>query len=175
MEKTMKFAKFLAVVVVMIFLLFMGGAFAYKFFKSQGVVEPYSINRDQPNQPRVLIAAQKRNFKDSVMEIIRKKYTDMPIFISVIDVTKLDTVTPSDWDGIVLFTTIESSNPPQIVLNFLEQQANLSNKFLVLTADSEEWRSENTTGIDVMTSASSQSSIIGVSEKIITKINSFIK
>ena len=174
MTKTKKIVIGIVSAVVVAGVLFVGGALIYRTLNTQGVVASYTINQDNPEQSRILIATQQRDFKDSVMTEIANYYADKPVYISVIDVTTLDTVNPDEWDGIVLFTTIQSSDPPQIVMDFLEKQDDLSDKFLMLTAQSGEWVNQNTTGVDAVTSASLNSNIKDVSETIIDKIDGFI-
>lgn len=174
MNKTKKIAIGIVSIVVAAGVLFVSGALIYRVLNTQGVVTSYTINQDNAEQSRILIATQQRDFKDSVMAEIANYYADKSVYISVIDVTALDTVNSDEWNGIILFTTIQSDNPPQIVMNFLEKQKDLSNKFLMLTAQSGQWRHPNTTGVDVVTSASLKSNIGDISETIIEKIDEFI-
>lgn len=171
----MSIAKKVLIGIAVVGLLFVGSALTYRMVKTQGVTESYIINQDKPQQPRILIATQKKEFKDNVMTDIADYYTDQSVFISVVDVTTLDTVNADDWDGIVLFTTIESDEPPKVVIDFLEGQKDLSNKFLMLTADSGKWVHPNTTDVDVVTSASLKKNVKSVSETMIDKIDGFVK
>ena len=76
MTKTKKIVIGIVSAVVVAGVLFVGGALIYRTLNTQGVVASYTINQDNPEQSRILIATQQRDFKDSVMTEIANYYAD---------------------------------------------------------------------------------------------------
>lgn len=89
---------------------------------NQEDLSPYSINSDTGN-PRVLIATQKSEYKDSVMDEISRHYKGGDIYISVIDVAQLSGVQPAEWDKIVIFSAIKVYQFHPAVVKFLDRQS----------------------------------------------------
>lgn len=145
--------KIIGGILIAIAVLVAGGLLVFKLFVAQGVSPTYEINQPQKDYQSVLIATQKKGFKDTVMQQISNYYQDKPIYIKVIDVTKLNEVEQEDWDKIILFTTVEMGKVPGAVTNFLEKQSDLSNVFLPVTAASGIWNG-NQFDVDAIATAS---------------------
>lgn len=129
------------------------GFAAFQLFVAQGVSPSYQINQPSSAHPNVLIATQKKAFKDSVMQEIQAHYQDGPVYIKVVDVSQLEEVQREEWDKIVLFTTVEMGKIPQAVTQFLQRQQDPTGIFLPVTAASGVWNG-NTFSVDAIAQAS---------------------
>ncbi len=157
------FITLLALAVVLL-----GVILTYKFVKTQGVIDSYIINSDK-NSKKVLIATQKSNFKDSVMQNVTAYYSGQPIFLSVIDVTQLRKVKADPWDIIIIFSTIESNKLNPAAEKFIKDERDHTKIFVFNTADSGMWKN-STVGIDCVTSASKKTNVDRYSSDIINAI-----
>lgn len=156
----------LVIALAVLFVLFMVG---YRVVKSQGITESYAIN-PEVTFPKLLIATQKSKFKDSVMKMVLTDLATRPIHTQVIDVTLLSSCTPSDWDGFVIFTTVESGQIHPEAETFLKHKQNFSNVYLINTADSGQWKLKSL-DIDAKTSASLKENINVYATDIISGIS----
>ena len=99
--------KKIVIVFLIIIIVAVCGALTYRLIKTQGVVEDYTVNT-KADSPRLVIATQKSKFKDEVLRqaIEELKKQEMRIFVT--DVTRLSELEDSEWDGMVILTTVES-------------------------------------------------------------------
>lgn len=146
------------------------GFLIFKIFVAQGVTPSYEINKPVDGQQNILIATQKKGFKDKVMKNISEYYTDKPVYIKVIDVTKLDGEQKSDWDKIVIFTTVEMGKVPGKVTDFLERQSDLTGIFMPVTAASGMWNG-NKFDVDTVATASKNENTDKISGSVIEFID----
>ena len=144
----------------------------YGEIKAQGITASYTINAEVYS-PRLLIVTQKSQFKDSVMKMVAAEIGKRSIYVQVIDVTQLPSVTTSDWDGFVIFTTIESGQIHPNVDSFLKNKQNFSNVYLINTADSTQWKLKSV-DIDAKTSASLKENINVYAKDIIAGIDTVL-
>lgn len=158
------FITLLALAVVLL-----GVMLTYKFVKTQGVIESYIVNSEK-NSKKVLIATQKSNFKNSVMQNVTAYYSGQPIFLSVIDVTQLAKVKGDLWDKIIIFSTIESNKINPAAEKFVKDERDHTKIFVFNTADSGMWKN-NTIGIDCITSASKKTNVDKYTSDIINAID----
>lgn len=147
----------------------MGVILTYKLVKSQGVIESYIVNSEE-NSKKVLIATQKSNFKNTVMQNVTAYYSGQPIFLSVIDVTQLGKVKADPWDIIIIFSTIESNKLNPAAEKFIKDERDHNKIYVFNTADSGRWKN-NTIGIDCITSASKKTNVDKYTSDIINAID----
>ena len=138
----------------------------FKVFIAQGVSPSYEINKPQENHQTVLIATQKKNFKDTVMQELSEYYKDKPVYIKVIDVSSLNEIEKQEWDKIILFTTVQMGKVPDSVTGFLDKQNDLSDILLQVTAASGIWNG-NQFDVDAVATASKLENVEKTANKII--------
>lgn len=156
-------------ILVVLLVLVLGGLMVFKLFIAQGVTPSYDINQPTDGRQSVLIATQKKDFKNKVMQQIADYYQDKAVYIKVIDVTKLGDIKGEEWDKIVIFTTTEMGKVPATVTGFLEKQSDFSNIFMPVTAASGQWNG-NKLDVDVVATASKTDNVRKTADGIIAFI-----
>ena len=105
----------------------------YVLVNIQGVIEPFQ-HGDPGADRRILIASQGSEFKESLTgELIDNIEADS-IFISIIDVTNLDSIDASEWDAIVIVHTMQIHKMPKQAMRFLGDMSDLGKVTLVSTS-----------------------------------------
>ncbi len=172
MKKLNKWKK-IAIVFLIIIIVAVCGALTYRFVKTQGVIEDYTVNSDA-GFPRLVIATQKSKFKDEVLRQAIEELKKQDIEIFVTDVTRLSELADSDWDGVVILTTVESGQIQQDSHDFLENHKNDYNRIgLIYTADSSTWKHKDIE-IDAVSSASMKKNIAPCVQTIVEKSNTVL-
>jgi hypothetical protein len=141
----------IGIILAAILVIILGGTGAAYLNSSLGDKTPsYSVNIDA-GQNRILIATQKTEFKDAVMQAITEHFENQNIFISVIDVRQLPDIDAAEWDKIVIFSAIKMYKFHPGIVKFLEGQNNTGKIFMYNTSGGTVMSSD---GIDTVTSAS---------------------
>lgn len=174
MAKKLSLGKKILIIVLILVLLLGGGVLAYRLMRAQGVVEDQGINSDIES-PKLVIATQQSNYKDQVIAQVIEDLENEEINILITDVTRLEELNDSDWDALVILTTVESSQIQENSYNFLENHKNDFDKIgVVYTADSNDWN-DNDLGIDAIASSSSNSNVEECAQAIIDKSNDILE
>ncbi|MBC2285785.1 hypothetical protein [Listeria booriae] len=118
-------------------IIFAGVMLSYRYIKSMDVIASEEVNKSATGS-HVLLATQGSNFKNSVMDQVKQDLKGENIHISIVDTTKLDKVKASDYDKIVLFTTVQSDDIPKNVTKFMDDNDDKS-IHIAVTADSNRW------------------------------------
>ncbi|MBC1514742.1 hypothetical protein [Listeria immobilis] len=134
MKKPVKITLIIVGIAVVIFA---GVMLSYRFLKSMDVTPNAEINESETGN-HVLLATQGSDFKDSVIEQIKKDMAGKDVHISIMDTTKLDKVNADDYDKVVLFTTVQSDDIPENVTTFMNDNKDKS-IHIAVTADSGRW------------------------------------
>lgn len=165
----MRIAKNVMALILVVLILGVSGLLTYNVSKAQGVIDDYSINEDI-HGTRILIATQKKGFKNKVLKNVEGYYSQEDVYIFVTDVTKLNEINPLEWDGLIIFSTIQGNTLHPAVDEFLVEIDDLSRVFMINTADTGEWGGL-AMGIDSLTAPSKKGNIEDVGKKIINAIN----
>lgn len=117
-----------------------GGLAYYRLSRIQGTVEASIINEELANKkvPRVVVFTQDRTFKNEVMEKVTNDIKAKNIYLEIKPVEEI-TNELSEWDKVVIFTTIQSSEPPENVLPIITEYKDDNRVGVFLTAESGEW------------------------------------
>ena len=165
--------KKIAIVVLPIIVVLVSGALTYRFVKTQGVVEDYTINPDV-DFARLAIVTQKSNFKDEVIRQALDELKNQEMRIFVTDVTRVSELEDSEWDGMVVLTTVESGQIQEDSHEFLKNyRSDFHRIALFYTADSNSWKRKDIE-IDAISSASSKNNIALTAQKIVEESNAII-
>lgn len=140
----------------------------YRLSRVQGTIESYTINgnlKDEENALQAIIYTQKRDFKNDVINELKEDLVEENIYVQVEPIQEIGKNKIKDWDKVVILSTIQSSNPPEKVLDYINQHKNDPKLSIYLTADSSKW-SKDPGGLNVTTAASKSENINVFSEKI---------
>ncbi|MBN1469029.1 MAG: hypothetical protein JW924_09910 [Fusobacteriaceae bacterium] len=174
MLKKLSLWKKIAIVFLMIFIVAVGGALTYRLIKTQGVREDYKVNFNA-DFPRLVIATQKSKFKDEVLRQAIEELKKQDIEVFVTDVTRLSELSDSDWDGMIILTTVESGQIQEDSHDFLKNHKNDYNRIgLIYTADSNTWKNKDIE-IDAIASASIKKNIVPCVQAIVDKSNAVLE
>ncbi|KAF9404891.1 hypothetical protein HW555_014113 [Spodoptera exigua] len=134
----------------------------------QGTIESYTINgnlKEEENAQQAIIYTQKRDFKNDVINELKENLVEENIYVQVEPIEEIGDNKIEDWDKVVILSTIQSSNPPEKVFDYINQHKNDHKLSIYLTADSSKW-SKDPGDLDVTTAASKSENINVFSEKI---------
>ncbi|MGY3778567.1 hypothetical protein [Isobaculum melis] len=145
--------------------LFLGGAFTYRYMRTQGIAESQTINKEEKSDTKVLILTQQSSFKDAVMEEVEKQFKGKDILIQIQDISTISQVKQSEWDGILLVTTVQSNDLPEKAVRFIKEEADFDKVQLFVTADSGNW-TKQPADVDAVTTTSKSSNVDAFSKKI---------
>jgi hypothetical protein len=122
----------------------------YQFHYSMGTAREFEVN-SPTIQPRVLLATQGSDFKDSIVRGVIAHLKQRPAYIRVIDVGALRTVSESDWDAILVIHTWEMRQPQTDVKEFIDRVKSAHKVVLMSTSGAGTFKME---GVDEISTAS---------------------
>lgn len=163
-----KFAQKLGLITMLLLVSFLIFLAWYKQTYSMETARAYEVNSPSFER-KLLIGTQGSIFKDSLVEGIVDHYRAESIFIKVIDVSDLENIDVSDFDGILLIHTWEIGKPPEAVKSFIDRNLAPKHKMVVLTTSGE--GSENIDGVDAITGESILEKVPAFTDKIIDNLN----
>lgn len=127
-------------VIILSVLVVAGSGLAYyRLSRIQGRIEASVVNESAGEQgPKVVVFTQDRAFKNEVMKqvIADIEKSDMYLEVQPIEAITKDL---DQWDKVVIFTTIQSSEPPENVLPVITKYKEDKRVGIFLTAESGEW------------------------------------
>lgn len=148
MKKPLKISLIVVGIAVVVFA---GVMLSYRFLRTMDVIDNAEINQSATGD-HVLVATQGSNFKDSVMDQVKKDMEGKNVHVSIIDTTKIDNVEADNYDKIVIFTTVQSDDIPENVTTFMNDN-NDKSIHIAVTADSGRW-DDKPKDIDAISEAS---------------------
>lgn len=122
----------------------------YKIHYSMGTAREFEVN-SRSTQPRVLLATQGSDFKDSIVRGIVEHLKQRPAHVRVIDVGALHTVDEADWDAIVVIHTWEMRQPQRDAKEFIDRLENMRKVVLMSTSGAGTFKMD---GVDEISAAS---------------------
>ncbi|EOH99298.1 hypothetical protein UAW_00448 [Enterococcus haemoperoxidus ATCC BAA-382] len=140
----------------------------YRIARIQGVTSSYEINKElkkKSDSYKAIIYTQDRAFKNEVINELKKNLVDENIYIQVESVEEIGENEIEDWDKVIVLSTVQSSDPPKTVLDYLNKHKNEEKLSIYLTADSGAW-SKDPGHLDVTTAASNSENVTVFSRKI---------
>lgn len=140
----------------------------YRIARIQGVTSSYEINKElkkKSDSYKAIIYTQDRAFKNEVINELKKNLVDENIYIQVESVEEIGENKIEDWDKVIVLSTVQSSDPPKTVLDYLNKHKNEEKLSIYLTADSGAW-SKDPGHLDVTTAASNSENVTVFSRKI---------
>lgn len=166
-----KWYKIVVWILVGIVALFFILATWYKFEYSMDTVEPYAIYSSS-FKDKLLIASQGSDFKNAVVKGVVTYYENIPLFIRVIDVSGLPQVNPADYDAVLILHTWEYDRPPKTVTQFITENMEYSEMFVVLSTSGE---GDNTIqGVDGFAGESIMVDVPGYIDQVVKKIDTIM-
>ncbi|WP_430606519.1 hypothetical protein IGJ55_002333 [Enterococcus sp. AZ170] len=140
----------------------------YRMARVQGVISSYEINealKEKANSYKAVIYTQDRAFKNEVINELKKNLVDENIYLKVEPVEDLGESKIEEWDKVIILSTVQSSDPPKAVLDYINKHKNEEKLSIYLTADSGTW-SKDPGYLDVTTAASKTENITVFSRRI---------
>ncbi len=139
-------AKLLLPMILILFKLSLWGCAA-------GTVDTIETGDIRTQQSRVLIAAQKSDFKQAVIQEIRNTLENNSSYLKIIDVKKLPHESTTEYHAIIILNGCMAGRPDPRVESFIDD-AREKEKIIVLTTGRlDSWKPESPL-VDAMTSAS---------------------
>lgn len=163
-----KVFKYGLIAVVMVILGAVGFLGYYRMVRVQGVISSYEINeelKEKSNSYKAIIYTQDRAFKNEVIDELKKNLVDENIYLQVEPIEDIGENKIEEWNKVIVLSTVQSSDPPKEVLDYLNKHKNEEKLSVYLTADSGTW-SKNPGHLDVTTAASKSDNITVFSRKI---------
>jgi hypothetical protein len=145
----------------------------YWMINRQGVAESFEVGSVDMNK-KVLIASQGSEYKNLMVDTLTSRLKGKDIYISVIDISKLNEINQEDWDAQIIIHTTESWKLPDPVKEYLDKIENTDEVTLLITSGSGEWKPE-ACQVDILTSASKVTDIPVLANSIEGKINSLFE
>lgn len=145
----------------------------YFLINRQGVAEPFEVGSADMSK-KILIASQGSNFKDLMVDTLTARLEGEDVYISVIDISKLNEINQEDWDAQIIIHTTEAYKLPDPVKEYLQEIENPEEVMLLITSGSGEWKPE-ACEVDILTSASKVADIPGFANSIEDKVNSLFE
>lgn len=135
-----KSTRIILIVLLGILVIAGGGLAYYRLSRIQGTVEASIINEKLANKevPKVVVFTQDRTFKNEVMKKVTNDIKAKEIYLEIQPVEEI-TNELSEWDKVVIFTTIQSSEPPENVLPIITEYKEDNRVGVFFTAESGEW------------------------------------
>lgn len=140
----------------------------YRMVRVQGVLSSYTINetlKEKSNAHRAVIYTQDRAFKNQVIEELKKNLVDENIYVEVKPVEEVGENRIEEWDKVLILSTVQSSDPPKVALDYINKHKNEKKLSVYLTADSGGW-SKDPGYLDVTTAASKSDNVTVFSRKM---------
>ena len=156
-----KFFKIILSIILGSALLFFILLGTYVVVNWQGVIEPFQVgNPDATN--KILIASQGSEFKNNLLNNLVQQLETEDNYLFVVDCTKLDSETVTEWDAIVIIHSAQMHEMPGAAELFLKRAADHSKVMLVSTSGAGDDKVE---GFDV--DAISTASHIEITHKLL--------
>ena len=121
---------------------------------------------------RILIATERSEFKDAVVQKIVAKSEEEGWFVKATDLRELPEEPTAEYQAVAIVNTCKAgrlSRHVRKVLDVADEQAR-GKMILLTTAGDEDWQA-NVPGVDAITSASKEGKADAVAEIMIEKVN----
>jgi hypothetical protein len=131
---------------------------------------------DIDSKKRLLIATQKSEFKDAVVNNVVAGLESERIFIEIIDVSNLLTQEADDYHAILIVNNYRYFRINRDVSHFLERtEQPVKKKILLLNTAGNPGRVDEGLGVDAISSASAMEEAQDVSDRIVQKLNDLLR
>lgn len=154
---------------ILILLLFLAMLWYNKTY-SMDEAQPFTVN-DSTFNHHVLIATQGSEFKDSLVVNVVNAIKSRPVYIQVIDVSKLEDVNETQWEAIVVIHTWENWKP-QKDANIFANRINDKEKLIMVSTSGSGFY--HVKGIDAITSVSQLSEASPKAHEIVARIEKLL-
>lgn len=127
-----------------------------------GTVDTIETGDSKTRQRRILIATQKSDFKQAVIQAIRDTLDNNSSYLKVIDVKKLPHETIKDYHAVIILNQCMAGRPDPRVESFIDDAPQKEKIIVLTTGRLDSWKPESPR-VDAITSASvmSRATIIG--------------
>ncbi len=166
-----KFRKKAVVIISILALLSLFGVW-YKYTFSMTKVAAFQVNTTRSDS-KLLIATQGSEFKNNITQGVIDHYGPGSVFINVMDVSGLNGVFAEDYDAILVLHTWEYERPPDAVASFMDRMKSTENNIIVMTTSGP--GTSKIEGVDAITGESILENVPQVVEKVIKRLDPFLK
>ena len=134
--------------------------------------EPPSTGLDE-GVPRVLIARQKSDFKDTVVACLEKALRERRVFYETIGISALGNIDEGAWDVIVIVQCVKMGTINGHVKSYLDRSQDLSKVVLITTCGAGDPKT-GAWDVDSITSASKMDEVEPVIEEALSQLEMII-
>lgn len=127
----------------------------YRLHYSMSPAHEFAV-AGSPGSPKALIATQGSAFKDALTAGLVEHLNRRSAYLSVIDISRLESIRPSDWDVIVVVHTWEMRRPPPSVQAFVDRMQPKDKLIVLATSGSGDFKLD---GIDAISTASQMADV----------------
>ena len=145
----------------------------YLFVNRQGIAESFEVGSADMSK-KILIASQGSKYKDLMVDTLISRLKAGDVYISVIDISRLNEINQEDWNAEIIIHTTEAYKLPDPVKEYLDRVESPDEVMLLITSGGGEWKPEDCK-VDILTSASRVADITGLANRIEEKINSLLE
>ncbi len=127
-----------------------------------GTVDTMESGDRTAGQNRILVATQKSDFKQAVIQEIRHRLENNSSYIKVIDVKKLPHESTEGYDAVIILNKCMAGRPDPRVESFIDDTTEKEKLVVLTTGRLDSWKPESPR-VDAMSSASvmTQAATIG--------------
>ena len=137
---------------------------------------PASELNDPALATKVLIASRYSEFKDAVIDTLKKSFADQPVYIKVIGLEDLKNENPDQYNAIVMINKCMGWNLDRNVVHFLDDNKDYSNVIVFTTSGDGNWEpKKDARNFDTISSASKMPRVDAVANQLIEKVNLLIR
>lgn len=166
MKKALKIVGGLLGAICLVILLF-ASWYVYQFYPRQA--DAFEVGNPQAIQ-KFLIATQGSEFKAGVVQRLIALHEDRDVFLRIIDVSTLPSITPDQWSGIVILNTSIADNIDSDVKRFLSRAGKSESILLITTSGGGDYIPPDLQ-VDGITTASRLSQTETLAKRIFQKWN----
>ena len=130
MKKLLKIVGGLLAAICLVIILF-AAWYVYQFYPRHA--EAFQVGNPQATQ-KFLIATQGSEFKNTVVDRLVKLYENQDVFLRIIDVSSLETISAEHWSGIAILNTSIADQINSDVQVFLERTGKSETIVMITTS-----------------------------------------
>ncbi len=120
------------------------------------------------SETHILIATQGSDFKRAIVTNIENHFKLDTVFLKIIDVKKLNVININEYSAVIILHTWENGKPPASVTNFISNNMDEKQKFIVLATSGK--GTNKIEGIDALSGESIVENASDYSDEIIARL-----
>jgi len=144
----------------------------YRATYSMEEVAAYRVNSEEM-PAKIAIATQGSSFKDAIVTNIVNQYKKDSVYINVVDIADIASLSFDNYNAIVVIHTWEYGNPPEAVSTFIETHKSQGSRLIVMATSGQ--GTNKIEGVDALSGESILENAGDYSDAIIERIEKIIQ